>query len=99
MRGDLGGVEELGGVETVGGVWILLVSIAAWRIGELTRPLNILGIIIGVAGIVTVAPALYEAGTIFGLGFIIWFAWAGIVMLRQEPKDVVLSPVVAEGIS
>lgn len=76
-----------GSVEVVGGVWILLASWAALRVGALTKPLNILGLIIGVAGIVTVAPALYEAGSVFGLGFIVWFAWAGVVMLRQAPKQ------------
>ncbi|MEM8859690.1 MAG: DUF4386 family protein [Chloroflexota bacterium] len=75
-----------GSVEVVGGVWILLASWAALKVGALNKPLNILGLIIGISGIVTVAPVLYEAGTVFGLGFIIWFAWAGVVMLRQDTR-------------
>lgn len=72
-----------GGVEVVGGVWVLLLSVAAWR-GGLPKALNMLGVLIGVAGIVTVVPALADFGAIFGLGFILWFIWAGIVLLRAE---------------
>jgi len=49
------------------------------------RVLNYLGLVIGVAGILTVIPPLGELGAIFGLGFIVWFAWAGIVMVRSSP--------------
>jgi len=72
-----------GGVELPGGLWILLVSLSALRTGELSKGLNVLGVIIGVSGILTLIPALYEAGTIFGLGFILWFAWTGIFLLRN----------------
>jgi hypothetical protein len=38
------------------------------------------------AGILTVVPALADVFTsVFGLGFIVWFTWAGIVMLRSDP--------------
>lgn len=74
-----------GGIELPGGIWVLLLSWAALRTGGLPKALNYLGLLIGVAGIITVAPPLGEiGGTIFGLGFIIWFAWAGIVMLRSS---------------
>lgn len=71
-----------GGVEVVGGLWVLLVSWAALRAGGLPRALNLLGCVIGAAGIVTVVPALGGLGAIFGLGLIVWFAWVGLVMLR-----------------
>ncbi len=73
-----------GAIELPGGLWILLVSLAALRAGGLPRALNYLGVTIGVAGIVMVVPALQEAGSVFGLGFIIWFVWAGIVMVRDR---------------
>ena len=57
-----------GGNEIVGGLWVLLVSWAALRAGGLPRALNYLGLVIGVAGILTVVPALGELGAIFGLG-------------------------------
>ncbi len=71
-----------GGNEIVGGLWILLVSWAALRTAGLPRVLTYLGVIIGLAGIVTVVPSLGDLGAIFGLGSILWFAWTGIVMVR-----------------
>ena len=84
----LSAVEEgLGGaIELPGGLWVLLLSWAALRAGGLPRALNYLGAVIGVAGVLTVVPALEVLGTVFGLGFIVWFAWVGIVMLRGVPS-------------
>ena len=83
----LSAVEDgLGGaIELPGGLWVLLLSWAALRAGGLPRALTYLGAVIGVAGILTVAPALEVLGAVFGLGFIVWFAWVGIVMLRSRP--------------
>lgn len=78
-----------GGVEIVGGLWVLLLSWAALRTGELPRILNYLGLVIGVAGILTVVPALEAVGAVFGLGLIVWFAWVGIVLLRSSSSPVV----------
>ena len=67
----------------LGCLWVLLTSWAALRTGQLSRPLNILGLAIGTAGIVSsVAPALNELGYAFGLGIIIWWIWLGIVLLQ-----------------
>lgn|GEM_PF-1982155 len=52
------------------------------RAGGLPRALNYLGVVIGVAGILTVVPALEVLGAVFGLGLIVWFVWLGIVVLR-----------------
>jgi hypothetical protein len=43
----------------------------------------VLGLAVGVAGMATLVPQLAEAGAIFGLGFIAWFTWAGLVLLRD----------------
>lgn len=75
-----------GGIELPGGLWVVLLSWAGLRTGGLPRLLNYLGLIIGFAGIITVVPALGEVGAVFGLGFILWFLWAGIVMLRDNPR-------------
>lgn len=76
-----------GGVEVLGGLWALLVSWAALRTAGLPKVLNYLGLLVGVAGIVTLVPALGElGGMVFGLGQIVWFAWLGIVLLRSDPK-------------
>ncbi len=77
-----------GGNEIVGGIWILLVSWAALRAGEFPRVLNYLGLVLGVAGILSAIPALGEIGAaIFGLGQIVWFLWLGIVMLRNSSPN------------
>lgn len=75
-----------GGNEIVGGLWTLLVSWAALRTGALPRLLNYLGVVVGVAGVVSAIPALGElGGMVFGLGQIVWFVWLGIVLLRSQP--------------
>lgn len=71
--------------EILGGLWVLLVSIAAFRI--LPKGLNILGLIIGVVGVLTIIPALNAFVAVFGLGQIIWFIWMGIVLLRTKPGE------------
>jgi hypothetical protein len=55
------------------------------RAGEFPKALNYLGLAIGVAGIVSVVPALAEYFIyIFALGQIVWFIWLGIVLLRSS---------------
>ncbi len=73
-----------GGNEIVGGLWVLLASWAALRADEFPRLLNYIGLLIGVAGILSAIPALGEiGGAIFGLGQIVWFVWIGIDLLRS----------------
>ena len=82
MFGGLGGANE-----AIGGIWILLISWAALRTGELSKVLNYLGVVIGVAGIISIVPALGELFIyIFALGQIVWFIWLGIVLLRSNPS-------------
>ncbi len=77
-----------GGNEIVGGLWVLLVSWAALRSRGLPRALNFLGVVTGVAGLLTTIPVLGELGAVFGLGSILWFIWLGIVMLRDKRNKV-----------
>ncbi|MEL7432597.1 MAG: DUF4386 domain-containing protein [Chloroflexota bacterium] len=72
-----------GGNEIVGGLWVLLVSLAGLR-GALPRALNLAGIVVGVAGIVTLVPMLTDVGAIFGLGIIAWYIWVGVVLVRSQ---------------
>ncbi len=72
-----------GGNEIVGGLWVLLVSWAALQRAALPRGMSYLGIAAGAAGVVTIVPALEIVGAVFGLGLIVWFVWAGLVLVRR----------------
>ncbi len=75
-----------GGNEMLGGLWVLLISWVALQAGKLPKALNYVGIVIGVAGIISALPALGEVGMIFGLIQIVWFIWLGTIMLRDSPS-------------
>ncbi len=79
VQGALGG-----GIETVGGVWSLMVSAVAWRSGALPKALNVLGAVVGVAGILTVFSPLKDLVEVFGLGQIPWFIGLSVLMLRGD---------------
>lgn len=72
-----------GGVEIVGGLWVLLISVAALRSSEFSKALGWLGVLVGIAGLLTIAPPLRDFGMVFGLGQILWFVWIGLVLLRR----------------
>ena len=76
----------VGRVEVVGGIWILLVTWGALRAGRHPRALNylgvVVGVVVGVAGVLTVVPALEVLGIGFRLGEMVWFGWLGIVWFR-----------------
>ena len=69
--------------EILGGSLTLLVSLAALRTGGFPRGLNILGVLVGMVGVITIIPALNSMVALFGLGQIAWFVWLGIVLLRN----------------
>jgi hypothetical protein len=71
--------------EILGGIWTLLVSLAALRTIGLPKALNILGLLVGAVGIITIIPALNDMPGIFGIGQIVWFVWLGIMFLRSHP--------------
>ena len=71
----------------LGCLWVLLISWAAMRAGGLPKALNYLGMVLGVAGLIsTAAPVLKDLGVAFGLGIIVWWIWLGIAMLRRSPN-------------
>lgn len=73
-----------GGIESVGGLWSLLVSLAALRLSIFPKALNYLGLLVGLAGIFTIVPALEDLTDVFGLGQIFWFIWVGFILLRSD---------------
>ena len=79
------GLGAGGGETIVNALWLLLLSWVALRARELPRVLNYLGVVIGVAGILSVVLASLGLSAVYGLGLIIWFVWLGIVMLRRSP--------------
>ena len=80
-----GGLGNANG-EILGGLWALLVSVAALRAGGLPRGLNMLGLLVGAVGILSLIPGLTDALIgVFGLSQIIWYVWLGIVLLRSKP--------------
>lgn len=79
-----------GNGEILGGLWVLFVSLAALRTGGLPKALNLLGLLVGVVGILSLVPALTELLTgVFGLSQIIWFVWLGVILLRTNPVKTV----------
>ena len=77
--------------EILGGLLTLLVSLAALRAGDLRGGMNILGLLVGVVGILTIIPGLTELLIgVFGLSQTIWFVWLGIMLLRSNPGKTVL---------
>ena len=63
-------------------LWVLPLSLAAVRTGGLTKAPGHLGVFLGIAGSLTLIPALAETMfMIFGPGMMVWSAWVGIIML------------------
>ncbi len=53
--------------------------------GELPKALNYLGVVLGLAGILSTIPAVFlMLALVFGMGKIVWLIWLGIVMLRSN---------------
>lgn len=73
-----------GGVEVVGGLWVLLISIVALRQNALQRGTNYLGLVVGLAGVLTIIPGLGELGAVFGLLQIAWFIAIARCLLKSE---------------
>ncbi|MEM9075977.1 MAG: hypothetical protein AAGC43_03015 [Bacteroidota bacterium] len=71
-----------GGNEIVGGLWVLLLSLVAWKHELFSKASALLGVLIGIAGILTIYP-LDIFKEIFGLSQIVWFVWIGILLFRK----------------
>lgn len=81
--------------EILGGLLTLLVSLAGLRANVLPKRLNILGLLVGAVGILSIIPGLTDLMTgVFGLSQIIWFVWLGIVLLVKgsNPSAIVPEP-------
>lgn len=75
-----------GGIELVGGVWALLIGWIGLRTRTFGLSFSLNAVLIGLLGVVTLVPGLADvAGVSFGLTFVVWFFWAGVVLLRGAP--------------
>ncbi|GAA5214721.1 hypothetical protein ACFSJ3_05545 [Corallincola platygyrae] len=82
-----------GGIELVGALWVLLISVAMFKTATLSKALNILGIVVGAFGVLTLIPLdLFKE--LFGLSQIIWFIWLGIALVRTQPQPTRLSQTI-----
>jgi len=76
-----------GGNEIVGGIWVLLLSFLGSKKQIFSKPVNIQGYIVGLAGVLTVIPVdIFKE--IFGLSQIIWFISIGIFLMRKPIKNI-----------
>ena len=75
-----------GGNEIIGGLWVLLISWVGLMANIFPKMLNFIGLIVGLAGVLTTIPDLKDLGIIFGLVQIIWFIWLGIYLLQNQTK-------------
>nr|MCH9816914.1 DUF4386 domain-containing protein [Actinomycetes bacterium] len=73
-----------GGNEVLGGIWVLGISVVALRERLFARWVNYLGAIMGVSALLTIVPALEDAGAVFGLGLIVWFVAVGITLIKND---------------
>ena len=90
------GLGSGSGGEFLGGLWVLLVSIASLRGRALPRPLGWLGLLVGLAGLLSIVPPLGAAAYAFGLLSIVWFGWLGTAMLRTPDRSAPLDTPLAQ---
>ena len=76
--------DALGGAagEFAGGTTALLLGWASIRAG-FARWAGWLGVVVGLIGLASTWPALYDLGGLFGIAQIVWFAWTGMALLRS----------------
>ena len=70
--------------EILGGLMTLLFSLAALRSGQFNKAVNLIGIVVGAFGLVSLVPFLNSFTSLFGIGQIAWFVWVGILLLGQD---------------
>lgn len=62
-----------GGIELLGGIWMITITIICRQNQLINRFTLFLGLIIGMAGLLTIFPKLEQLALVFGLGQILWF--------------------------
>lgn len=74
-----------GGNEIPGAIWTLLVSIIALKHHLFKKWVNITGIIVGIAGILTIVPSLFNSAVmVFALGQMVWWIGLGVLFVKEK---------------
>ncbi|MDF2176878.1 hypothetical protein P2G88_01255 [Aliiglaciecola sp. CAU 1673] len=71
-----------GGIELVGGMWVLMLSVYGLKTAQLSKLLNLFGVVVGLVGVLTLIQALPELKDAFGLSQILWFICMGFALLK-----------------
>lgn len=72
-----------GGNEIVGGLWILMTNLISRKWSLFFAWLPVTGIVTGLAGILTLVPALETMAALFGFGCIVWFGGLSVALMNQ----------------
>ncbi|GKT31354.1 DUF4386 family protein [Aduncisulcus paluster] len=74
-----------GGNEIAGAMWTLIISLVCLKQGLFKKWINIVGVIVGVAGLLTISPALFDYTVmVFALGQMLWWFGIGLDMVRSS---------------
>lgn len=76
-----------GGIELVGGLWVLILSAVALRDNHFSKALNLLGLIVGSLGVLTIFQSIPYLKDLFGLIQIVWFIWLAISLMKTDPVN------------
>ena len=73
-----------GGIELIGALWVLLLSYHGLKNSQLSVGLNLLGLVVGIIGILTLYQGVPEFKDAFGLLQIIWFVTMGVALNKHK---------------
>jgi hypothetical protein len=74
-----------GGNEIPGAMWTLLISLIGMKYRIYGMWIHVLGVIAGVAGLLTIIPALFDQTVmVFALGQVIWWIWLSVKMFKDK---------------
>lgn len=75
------------GIEWVGGLWMCLLHFHLFQSKIITPIFTLWGLVIAVAGLLTIFPRLADSGMVFGILQIIWFVQINIMLNKVTPAS------------
>lgn len=73
-----------GGIELIGGFWVMLIGINGFIDKKGGLFFNVFSLLLGLIGVVTIIPFLFNLGGVFGLLQIIWFIVLGFKLQKNR---------------